>query len=79
MATDEQDAQQFPQEILDWVAEHPEHVADWMRSVAFRRQLLAKPEDYGLSGPAGDWVRERLAQHGVDRLVGGQPGQIVAM
>jgi len=71
--------QDFPDEIVAWVTANPEHIQNWMNDPDFRRQLLSDPESYGLTGSAGDWVKERVQNKGIDRLVGDQPGHIVAM
>lgn len=70
---------QFPESIVAWVAENPDHVQRWMNDPEFRSDLLRNPEGYGLQDDAADWVHDRVKLKGIERLVGDQPGHIVAM
>jgi len=76
MATNES---QFPASIVSWVTDNPEHLQRWMNEPEFRRELLHDPESYGLQGDAAEWVHGRVKDKGIERLVGDQPGHIVAM
>lgn len=69
----------FPAEVVQWVKDNPEYVERWMTDPSFRHQLLENPGQFGLTGPAGEWVNERVQHHSVDRLVGAADEYFVAM
>jgi hypothetical protein len=56
--------------LVEWMGTHPEEVERWMTDQQFRQDLLANPQQFGLTGSALDWVNERLRLRSMADVVG---------
>ena len=56
--------------LVEWMGTHPEEVERWMTDAQFRQDLLANPQQFGLTGSALDWVNERLRLRSMADVVG---------
>ena len=76
----------IPQFVKDDISGNPDLVQRWMDDAEFREAILhaedpqqfAAGNQINISQDTSDWIKERVKARGIDRLLGKDPGHIIA-